>query len=137
MLARRTRSDQTREVAPQPAPRTATDTKVGILDPVRETLRSLSADMGSRAKAVVDRLATELARMKLEGLREFQANIGSDGALLIEWTIGRRRLGINLEPKPADSSWYYVSIDPDRVASASGPMTDLDLPLLLRRLTGE
>jgi hypothetical protein len=62
------------------------------------------------------------------------AVVADDGALLLEWTKGRRRMGINIEKQPAESDWYFVSLEPERLSSASGTMADLDLPALLRRL---
>jgi len=116
---------------PQPA------TNIDILNAVRATVTGLTGDIADRANVMVDRLTTELARMNLEGLPPMHASVGGDGAILIEWTRGRRRVGISLEARPQDSSWYYVSFDGDRPSSASGPISDLDLPLLLRRLAGE
>lgn len=109
-------------------------TDLSILDPVRATLAPLTGEVADRARDVAGRLATELGRMNLDGLPPIHANVGMDGAILVEWTHRRRRLGINIEAKSQESSWYFVSFDPDRASSASGPLSDLDLPVLLRRL---
>jgi hypothetical protein len=109
----------------------------GLLDAVAGDLIHANKDVGGRAREMVDRLATELGRMSLDGVPRLHSHIGSDGAFLIEWTVGHRRIGINIERAAADSSWYYVSFDPAEIASASGPVTDLDLPVLLRRLVRE
>jgi hypothetical protein len=106
-----------------------------LLESVRRSLGELSAaDVQQRAAGMVDRLATELGRLTLTGLPDVHSNVGTDGAFLIEWTVGRRRIGLNIEPQASESSWYYASVDPAEVASASGSLTELDLPVLLRRL---
>ena len=61
---------------------------------------------------------------------------GDDGAVLIEWTSGRRRIGINIEAIAAESSWYFVSLDPSSASSASGPLSELDALNLFERLRG-
>lgn len=137
-FARRSRADQPRVLPPEPGPhRIAVDNGIRILEPVRNELSRVTADIAERAKGVVHRLATELARIDTAGLPSIQADVGRDGAFLIEWTNGRRRLGINVERTSVDSSWYYVSLDADRPTSASGPLSDFDLPVLLRRIIGE
>ncbi len=136
-VGRRARADLAAEATPQPESRPVAEATLTILDPVRAQLNNLSATVAARAKVVVDRLTTELARIDVEGLPPIYASVGDDGAFLVEWTLGRRRLGLNVEAKPDDSSWYYISFDPGHVASATGPLSDLDLPLLLRRLIQE
>ncbi len=107
----------------------------GLVEQVRHGLSELSVeDTRRRASEITERLSTELGRLTLDGLPPLHSNVGSGGAFLIEWTIGRRRIGLNIEPDPRDSSWFYVSMDGSDVASSCGPLTELDLPVLLRRL---
>jgi hypothetical protein len=106
-----------------------------MLSSARTSLSAITgADVRARAAEIVNRLATELGRIDLAGLPTIHAMASDDGAFLLEWTIGRRRLGLNVEPQADDSSWYFVSLDPDALESASSAIAHLDLPLVLRRL---
>lgn len=107
-----------------------------IVAPAREELAAVKkAENHRRATELVKRLETELGRLDdLSGLPLLQATAAEDDAFLVEWTIGQRRVGLSLEDRAADSSWYYVSLEPEARSSASGAMPDLDLPMLLSKL---
>jgi dCTP deaminase len=62
--------------------------------------------------------------------------VGEEGAYLLEWTVGRRRVGISIEKNPSESGWYHVSLDPAAPGSGSGSMKELDILQLFARLSG-
>jgi len=90
----------------------------------------------TRARVVLDQVAEALPYVPVAAHVKPSVVVGDDGAYLLEWTVGRRRVGISIEKNPADSGWYHVSLEPDAPGSGSGSMKDLDLVQLLARLTG-
>jgi len=88
----------------------------------------------TRARVLLDQIAEALSHVPVAVQTEPSVVIGHDGAYVLEWTVGRRRVGISIEKNPADSGWYHVSLDPDAPGSGSGSMKDLDVLQLLARL---
>lgn len=60
--------------------------------------------------------------------------VTAEGALLLSWTVGRRRVSVNFEKDPAESSWHLVDFDSNTPATV-GPLTGL--AQALQRLLGE
>jgi hypothetical protein len=105
------------------------------LVPIRSAISRIGdATIQVRAIEMLDRLSVAIRGDWTADIPSPAAVVADDGALLLEWTKGRRRMGINIEKQPTESGWYFVSLEPDRLSSASGTMADLDLPALLRRL---
>jgi hypothetical protein len=59
--------------------------------------------------------------------------VSEEGTLSVEWTLGRSRVGLYLEPNPADSGWHFVSLAHPMTAEY-GPIETFDLPALLHKL---
>jgi len=93
-------------------------------------------DTASRARAVLEQVAEALPHVPGAVQIKPSVVVSDDGAYLLEWTVGRRRVGISIEKSAAESGWYHVSLDPDAPGSGSGSMKDLDLVQLLARLAG-
>lgn len=105
------------------------------LNAARATVERLeNAEIRGRAFAVIDMLDVTLAVFEESDLPKPHVVLGDDGAVLMEWTIGRRRIGINVEAIPVESGWYFVSLDPNSPSSASGPLSELEPSTLFRRL---
>ncbi len=104
------------------------------LEPIRATLSDLTdGSIKERALEVQRKLDEAVGRLGTN-LPPPAVVVADDGALLLEWTKGDRRVGINVEKVAADSGWYFVSVEPGRFSSASGTMADLDPSELLSRL---
>jgi hypothetical protein len=117
-----------RSDADSSAVRNALNSAVGALSRLED------ADTAARARVVLDQVAEVLPHVPVAVQITPSVVVGDDGAYLLEWTVGRRRVGISIEKNPADSGWYHVSLDPDAPGSGSGSMKDLDLVPLLARL---
>lgn len=50
-----------------------------------------------------------LYRMNAVGLPSLHAAELADGSLLIEWLAPDRRVGLTLDPQPAQSGWYLLA----------------------------
>jgi len=109
--------------------------KPDLLSPIRSAIARIGdATIQFRAIGILERLSDVIGGEWANGLPLPAAVVADDGALLVEWTKGSRRVGLNVEKEAAESGWYFVSLEPARFSSASGTMADLDLPALLRRL---
>ena len=109
--------------------------KPDILAPIRSSIARIGDTMIQlRAIGILERLSEAIGGDWAADLPLPAAVVADDGALLLEWTKGSRRVGINIEKEAAESGWYFVSLEPELFSSASGTMADLDIPALLRKL---
>ncbi|MGQ0594331.1 MAG: hypothetical protein ACT4QB_17300 [Gammaproteobacteria bacterium] len=89
-----------------------------------------------QANAVLEKIQAALPHLPRAAQIKPAVVVGEDGAYLLEWTVGRRRVGISIEKNPSESGWYHVSLDPAAPGSGSGSMKDLDILQLFARLSG-
>ncbi|MGI8426719.1 MAG: hypothetical protein ACR2M4_09035 [Actinomycetota bacterium] len=110
----------------KPAPRP--DLLAPTLGPLARLEDLQAAD---EAKALLEKIQAALPHLPRAAVV-----VGEEGAYLLEWTVGRRRVGISIEKNPSESGWYHVSLDPAAPGSGSGSMKDLDIRQLFARLFG-
>lgn len=125
LLAKATKDNSTPPHG-KPAPRP------DLLAPARGPLSRLEdLQTADEAKALLEKI-----QVALPHLPRAAVVVGEEGAYLLEWTVGRRRVGISIEKNPSESGWYHVSLDPAAPGSGSGSMKDLDILQLFARLSG-
>ena len=98
-----------------------------------EVDRIADGDLRSRAEAVLANLVDAFAGVDLDALPAPSISLTEGGTLLLEWTRGLVRVGINVEPLAVDSGWYFVSLKPGAQGSMSGTIQDLDSKALFTR----
>lgn len=76
-------------------------------------------------------LRSELARYDVRRFPAFRLARPLDGSLVIEWTLGDRRLGFSFEEDLDDSGWYYAFALKHGGRSASGSLREMNLEALL------
>lgn len=67
-------------------------------------------------------------------LPEAYLSTNSEGASVIEWTVGQRRLGINVEATPEQTGWYFISLDIPAPSPSSGSFDTFDPVAMFRAL---
>lgn len=107
--------------------------KTGRLRVEAERLDSTQRKQALRAlKALSEALIKYAPLVRL--LPEIESTWTDDGALMFEWQIGTRRLGLSFEKNADESSWFYVAVSPDSPVKMSGTIRSFKAEEVASRL---
>lgn len=71
--------------------------------------RTANPLVARQARRLLNELEQVLYRMNAVGLPPLHAAELADGSLLLEWLAPDRRVGLTLDPQPAQSGWYLLA----------------------------
>lgn len=90
------------------------------------------------AQSVLEQLRTAYLHIHLipNSAQRIHTTWTDDGALLLEWQIASRRLGISFESEEPQSGWFYVEVDPQCPVRMQGKLNSFRARDVLERLLG-
>ena len=112
-------------------PRPWTSTTHPLTKTAAEYVRSLTAERRAIAENALDQLCAALRDVSTAGLPALSAVKADDGALILEWTFGDRRLGFTIEVQAEESGWYFVFSSGSSERYEAGTMDQLEMSRLV------
>jgi hypothetical protein len=109
--------------------------KKNNFDQVRSKINSITnQDVKSTSEIIVELLDKYISPYGNIDLPKLYSCIRDDGSYLIEWDFEHYKLGISIELKFSESSWYFVSDEFFGYFSVSGETKNKNFPSILEWL---
>ncbi len=111
--------------------------KQDLFLPLLKTLEKIDdEEILTKANEILSAIKIEINNLDdISKIKPIYGFISEEGSLLIEWIFKDFRIGFNLDHDSKESSWYLVTLPSIGEINASGYLTNVDIPSLVKWLT--
>jgi hypothetical protein len=105
-----------------------------VSDPKRECPQSAREET---ARRYLESLTEAADKLHMRDRPDVGISVDDDGAVTLEWMLAGRRVGLLIDPNPAESGWWFVCAIAWGGPQRMGKLDDFDAEMLVRLMMGE
>ena len=94
-------------------------------------------ELEQQARGHVQRLLEAAEKLGMRDRPHVGMTSEEDGAVTVEWILSGRRVGLLIDPNPAESGWWFVSSIAWGGPQKMGKLDSFDAEMLVRLMMGE